>query len=91
MVAFVVLLVIVLCFEILTVVLSIIKRKRARSMKYEVLVKRSKELIDKGQFENLRSFLMSHPRLMLLHWDELTATLSDYAREMDSGSEIKNK
>ena len=89
MVAFVVLLVIVLCLEVLSVVLSIIKKKRAKIMKYEVLVKKSKELIDKRQYENLRSFLMSHPRLMFLHWAELTATLSDYAREKDSDSENK--
>ena len=82
-------LLIVFVLFILTLVLNKIFERRAAKMKYETLIQRCKELIDKGDFTKLKAFLMSHPKQLITHWAELTAALSDYAREKDAAADNK--
>ncbi len=79
-------LLLVFVFFVVTLILNKIFERRASTMKYETFIQRCKELIDKGDFSKLKTFMMNHPKQLFTHWAELTATLSDYAREKDGAA-----
>lgn len=69
---------------------SFFAKKRAGKTTYNELLKQSREFIDKGQYDKLRTYLNARYRLVLLHHDELVSLLSEYARNKDGDINKKN-
>ena len=73
---------------VVTLILNHVQSKRASRTTYDELMEHSRELIDKGQYDKLRTYLSAHTKLLIEHYDELFLSLSDYAR---SRSDMNNK
>lgn len=65
-------------------VYMIIDIRSVKNMTKDKLIEKCKKLIDEGKVSRVQSTLMHHPRLLLLHFNELQTTLTDYAREVES-------
>ncbi len=80
----------ILMFAILCViaVYLIVDSARVKKMTKEKLLEKCKKLIDEGRADRVQGLLMHHPRLLLLHFNELQTSLTEYARSVEEG---KNK
>lgn len=56
-------------------------------MTKERLIEKCKKLIDGGHVSSVQSVLLRHPKLLLLHFNELQTTLTEYAQSVEE----KNK
>ncbi len=72
----IILMIIVLILSVANMVLS---RYRASKTTYEQLLKHSKELIAQGKYDKLKSYLMAHTKLVIIHYSDLMSTLSEAA------------
>ncbi len=68
-------------------VYTVVDGSRVKKMTKEKLIEKCKKLIDEGHAERVQSVLMHHPKLLLLHFNELQTRLTEYARAVDE----KNK
>ena len=66
------------------VVLKILDNRSVKNMTKDKLLTKCKKLIDEGKTSQVQSTLMHHPKLLLLHFNELQTALTDYAREVES-------
>ncbi len=64
---------------ILSVANIVLSRYRVSKTTYEQLLKRSKELINQDKYDKLKSYLMSHPKIVITHYSDLMSTLSEAA------------
>lgn len=55
-------------------------------MTYDKLLTKCKEYINLGKINEMQRFLMHHPKILLLHFNELQTALTEYAREVESRS-----
>lgn len=58
-------------------------------MTKDKLLEKCKALIDKGEYSKMQSVLLSHPKLLLQHFNELQTVLTDYASYVESLENIK--
>lgn len=63
---------------------SYLEKRKASKMTKDALFKKCKGLIDEGKFDKLQSTLLRHPKLLLMNYNELQTTLTEYAREVES-------
>lgn len=63
---------------------SYLEKRNANKMTKDALLKKCKGLIDEGKFDKLQSMLLRHPKLLLMNYNELQTTLTEYAREVES-------
>lgn len=71
-------------FVVTYIVLKIIDNRSVKNMTKDKLLEKCKKLIDEGKVDRVQATLMHHPKLLLLHFNELQTALTDYAREVDS-------
>lgn len=65
-------------------VLMFLDKRSVKNMTYDKLLEKCKKLIDEGKMDKVQGTLMHHPKILLLHFNELQTALTDYAREVDS-------
>lgn len=80
-----------LCVLIVYAVDRYLTKRRSKDMTKEKLLKKCKAYIDKGEYDKMQRCLMSHPKLLLQHFNELQAELNLYAGEVEHRSEIITK
>lgn len=56
---------------------------RAKKMTKDKLIEKCKKLIDNGRVAAVQSTLLRHPKLLLIHFNELQTTLTEYARSVE--------
>lgn len=56
---------------------------RAKKMTKDKLIEKCKKLIDNGRVSAVQSTLLRHPKLLLIHFNELQTTLTEYARSVE--------
>ena len=52
---------------------------RVKKMTKDKLIEKCKKLIDSGRVSAVQSTLLRHPKLLLIHFNELQTTLTEYA------------
>lgn len=65
------------------VVYTIVDRVRVKKMTVEKLLEKCKKLIDEGHADRVQGVLLHHPKLLLVHFNELQTRLTEYARAVD--------
>ena len=71
------------CAIAVAVIIQIINVRRVKKMTKEKLIEKCKKLIDNGRVSAVQSTLLHHPKLLLLHFNELQTTLTEYARTVE--------
>lgn len=56
---------------------------RVKKMTKDKLIEKCKKLIDSGRVSAVQSMLLRHPKLLLIHFNELQTTLTEYARSVE--------
>lgn len=82
-------LIIFLIFIIAVVIERYLTARRVAKMTKDKLLGKCKALIDKGEYSKMQSVLLSHPKLLLQHFNELQTVLTDYASYVESLENIK--
>ena len=82
-------LIIFLIFIIAVVIERYLTARRVAKMTKDKLLEKRKALIDKGEYSKMQSVLLSHPKLLLQHFNELQTVLTDYASYVESLENIK--
>ena len=82
-------LIIFLIFIIAVVIERYLTARRVAKMTKDKLLEKCKALIDKGEYSKIQSVLLSHPKLLLQHFNELQTVLTDYASYVESLENIK--
>ncbi len=82
-------LIIFLIFIIAVVIERYLTARRVAKMTKDKLLEKCKALIDKGEYSKMQSVLLSHPKLLLQHFNELQTVLTDYASYVESLENIK--
>ena len=77
-------LIIFLFFIIAVVIERYVTAKRVAKMTKDKLLEKCKSLIDKGEYSKMQRVLMTHPKLLLQHFNELQMALTDYASNVES-------
>lgn len=75
------------CAIAVAVIIQIINVRRVKKMTKEKLIEKCKKLIDNGRVSAVQSTLLRHPKLLLLHFNELQTTLTEYARSVEENQE----
>lgn len=75
------------CAIAVAVIIQIINVRRVKKMTKEKLIEKCKKLIDNGRVSAVQSTLLHHPKLLLLHFNELQTTLTEYARSVEENKE----
>lgn len=60
-------------------------------MTKEKLLSKCKALIDKGEFAKMQRLLILHPKLLLIHFNELQTELQSYAGAIELVFDNQNK
>lgn len=74
---------VLLGFVVLWVVSKIISYVQVKKMTKEKLIERCKKLIDLGKCARVQSLLLKHPKLLLMYFNELQETLTEYAQSVE--------
>ncbi len=77
----------VILFAVIAVILTayyFIQRRGVKNMTYDKLMEKSKKFIDEGRFNDLKCFLLKHPKLLLVHFNELQTVLTEYAQSVEN-------
>ena len=82
-------LIIFLIFIIAVVIERYLTARRVAKMTKDKLLEKCKALIDKGEYSKMQRVLLSHPKLLLQHFNELQMVLTDYASYVESLENIK--
>ena len=82
-------LIIFMIFIIAVVIERYLTARRVAKMTKDKLLEKCKALIDKGEYSKMQSVLLSHPKLLLQHFNELQTVLTDYASYVESLENIK--
>lgn len=82
-------LIIFLIFIIAVVIERYLTARRVAKMTKDKLLEKCKVLIDKGEYSKMQRVLLSHPKLLLQHFNELQTVLTDYASYVESLENIK--
>ncbi|MBD5585733.1 MAG: hypothetical protein HDQ88_11675 [Clostridia bacterium] len=69
------------------IVSRIVDSRSVKLMTKDKLIENCKKLIDKGRVSQVQQTLLHHPKLLLLHFNELQTTLTEYAQSVE---EVKN-
>lgn len=77
-------------FIIAFIVLNVLDKRIVKNMTKDKLLDKCKKLIDEGKADKVQATLMHHPKLLLLHFNELQTALTNYAREVDSRNANNN-
>ena len=64
-------------------VIQTVNAWRAKKMTKDKLIEKCKKLIDNGRVSAVQSTLLHHPKLLLIHFNELQTTLTEYARSVE--------
>ena len=75
------------CAIAVAAIIQIINVRRVKKMTKEKLIEKCKKLIDNGRVSAVQSTLLRHPKLLLLHFNELQTTLTEYARSVEENQE----
>lgn len=75
------------CAIAVAVIIQIINVRRVKKMTKEKLIEKCKKLIYNGRVSAVQSTLLHHPKLLLLHFNELQTTLTEYARSVEENKE----
>lgn len=71
------------CAVAAAVVIQVVNIWRAKKMTKDKLIEKCKKLIDSGRISAVQSTLLHHPKLLLIHFNELQTTLTEYARSVE--------
>lgn len=74
---------------VIAVAMQIISILRVKKMTKDKLIEKCKKLIDSGRVSAVQSTLMRHPKLLLIHFNELQTTLTEYARSVEENKSKK--
>ena len=62
---------------------KIVDMVRVKNMTYEKLLEKCYKLIDACRVSSITSTLMRHPKLLVLHFNDLQNSLTEYARAVE--------
>lgn len=71
------------CVVVIVAIIHIFNVRRAEKMTKDKLIEKCKKLIDSGRVSAVQSTLLHHPKLLLIHFNELQTTLTEYARSVE--------
>lgn len=66
-----------------TAIIHAVNMWRVKKMTKDKLIEKCKKLIDNGRVSAVQSTLLRHPKLLLIHFNELQTTLTEYARSVE--------